>query len=237
MFSYTCSTFLCKQFASISHCSPAFPFHLPDRHCRCHGNSAEDHEFTVSTPKSCSSLQEHHCPAWSLTGEPPTLGLTQGLGSSGFASCCSRWCLSPGTPVGRSGCSWAGRVLPKCQSPRCDSFSPSFNSARRTAKSVLPARKPPPVVEITVPVQQVINHTLNSTHKSGCPAVLKFLWEQGRSTRWFVIQSSVALGDVKYFQVSKMAIWLFFSHTLCYLMQTNIFYPNNFLPKYCWHGT
>lgn len=55
------------------------------------------------------------------------------------------------------------------------------------------------------------------------------------STRCFVIQSSVSLGNVKCSQVSKMAIWLFFSHTSCYLMQTNIFYPNNFLPKHCWH--
>lgn len=147
---------------SISHCSSVFLFHLLHRHGMRHRNSAKHHEFSVCPPKSFSSLQaERHllgqqrCPAWSLTGQPPMLGLTQGLGSSGFASSCSWCCLSPWTPVGRSVCSWEGRVLPepKCQSPRCASFSPSFNSARRTAKSVLPARKPAPEIEITLPVQ------------------------------------------------------------------------------------
>lgn len=95
---------------------------------------------------------------------------------------------------------------------------------------------PPPLTEIPVPVQQVINHTLNSAHDSGHPAVPKSLLQRGQSSPWFVIQSSISLGNVQYSQVSKMAIWLFFSHALCYLIQNNIFFPNNLFPKYCWHG-
>lgn len=93
-------------FPSISLPSPPQACHVPQE-------PAEHHKgFSVCPPKPCSDLQaERHllsqqrCPARSLTGEPPMLGLTQGLGSSGFASSCSRCCLSLWTPVRRSGCS------------------------------------------------------------------------------------------------------------------------------------
>ena len=142
-----------------------------------------------------------------LLENPPCWGLTQGLGPSGFASDCAGWCLPPSptwTPAGRSSCSWEGCVpsKPKCQSPRCYGFASAFlqvlilRGAQQNLSFLPGSTLPPPLTEITVPVQQVINHTLNSTHKSGHPAVPKFLLQWGQSTRWFVIQSSISLGNV-----------------------------------------
>ena len=133
--------------------------------------------------------------------KPPCWGLTQGLGSSGFASDCAGWCwpLWPTwTPAGRSSCSREGRVAtePKCLSPTRYGFTSAFLQVlilwgRQQNLSFLPGSTlRPPLMETT------INHTLSSRHKSGHPAVTKFLLQWGRSTQWFVIQSSISLGNV-----------------------------------------
>lgn len=141
-----------QQLGSIPHCPPGLLSHLLGRHCVCNGMEPIFF-FVFAHLQGFTGWEAPPWPAaWSLM-----LGLMQGLGSSAL---CSRCCCA------------------KCQSPRCASASPRSNSARRTARPVPPARNPPPEMEITVPVQQLINHTLNSTHKGACPAVLMLLWDQ-----------------------------------------------------------
>lgn len=130
--------------------------------------------------------------------QTPVLGVDT---RSGLLWFCSQLCwvaLAPPNhrdPAVRSSCSREGSVSPepKSQSPRFYSFTSAFLQVlilweRRQNLSFLPrSTLPAPLTETTVPVQQVINHTLNSTHKSRHPAVTKFLLQWGRSTRWFVI--------------------------------------------------
>lgn len=133
---------------------------------------------------------------WHKVWAPPALLLTA-LG--GVCPPCPPW-----TPPGRSCCSCEGRAPPepKCRWPRCYGFASAFLQVltlrgRQQNLSFLPGSTlPPPLMKITVSVQQVINHTPNSTHKSGHPALPKFLLQWDRSTRWFVIQSSISLGNV-----------------------------------------
>lgn len=77
---------------------------------------------------------------------------------------------------------------------------------------------------------------LNSTRKSGHPAVCLSSCCSGADQHGGLLFRALFLLEM--YSISKFlkAIWLFFSHTLCYLIETNVFFPNNFLPKYCWHG-
>lgn len=94
---------------------------------------------------------------------PPSQGLTRGLGSSGFASDRAEWRLCP--PAHLDPCWEEQLLLRKSCATRAEvpitqtlrfriSFSPSFNSTRRTAKPILPARK----------------HSASSTDGNHCPS-------------------------------------------------------------------
>lgn len=194
--------FLCELFTSISHFSSVFLFPLLNRHCMCH--TTEACGFRVFPQKSCRYLQaeKHLLSQWwfpsCLVGETSVLGVDT---RSGLLWFCFQLCwveFAPPNhqdPAARSSCSQECGVSPehKSQSPRFYSFTPAFLQVLilwegRQNLSLLPrSTLPAPLTETTVPVQQVINHTLNSTHKSRHPAVTEFLLQWGQSTRWFVI--------------------------------------------------
>lgn len=194
--------FLCELFTSISHFSSVFLFPLLNRHCMCH--TTEGCGFRVFPQKSCRYLQaeKHLLSQWwfpsCLVGETSVLSVDT---RSGLLWFCFQLCwveFAPPKhqdPAARSSCSQECGVSPehKSQSPRFYSFTPAFLQVlilweRRQNLSLLPrSTLPAPLTETTVPVQQVINHTLNSTHKSRHPVVTEFLLQWGQSTRWFVI--------------------------------------------------
>lgn len=184
--------FLCKLFVNISYCSTVFLFYLLNT---VYAPSTAHRGCGVFPLKtwSCWQAERQHCgcwPGWSQAKDHPNQGLTRALASPCLPSNYTGWCLPPRP-------NW---ILwrPFITQPKalislivwlCVGIFSSLILQRgdQNLPILLRSTLPLPLTEIAVSVHHAVNHILNAMHKSGNPAVQKFLLQRGWATRWFVI--------------------------------------------------